>query len=43
MKKVLGYLIVIVLGVASIYSIMCRVESLDKNVSKGNNTIELFA
>lgn len=43
MKKKLGYLIVIILGVASIYSIMCRADALDKSVSKESNVIKLFA
>ena len=43
MKKVLGYLIVIILGVVSIVSLINRSENLDNNVSKGTNTVELFA
>jgi len=43
MKKIIGYLVVIIIGVVSIVSLINRSESLDNNVSKGSNTIELFA
>ena len=43
MKKYLGYLVIIVLGVVSIFTLMSRSESIDNNVSKGSNFIELFA
>lgn len=43
MKKYLGYVFIIVIGVASILTLMVRSESLNNNVSKGTNTIELFA
>lgn len=43
MKKILGYLIIIVLGVGSIVLLINRSENLDNNMSKGSNTIELFA
>lgn len=43
MKKYLGYLIIIVLGVISIVTLMNRSESIDKNLSKGTNTVQLFA
>lgn len=41
MKKVLGYLVIIVLGVASIITLMNRSEEIDNNVAKGTNTIVL--
>ena len=41
MKKMLGYLLIVVLGVASIIALIDRSESLDNNVAKGSNTIVL--
>ena len=41
MKKVLGYLLIIVLGVLSIVTLMDRSESIDNNVAKGSNSIVL--
>ena len=43
MKKVLGYLFIIILGVGCIISLMARSESINNNYAKGTNTIELFA
>lgn len=44
MKKHLGYLIIIILGVAALIAIMNRNESLDNNVAKDDsNVIELFS
>lgn len=43
MKKILGYGIIIIIGVLGIITMMFRCESIDRNVSKGNNTIEIFA
>ena len=43
MKKCLGFLIIIILGVLSIVAMISRSESIDKNLSKDNNYIELFA
>ena len=43
MKKNLGYLMIIVIGVASIIGMMFRSESIDNNVSKENNVVEIFA
>ena len=43
MKKIFGYLIIIVLGVISIITLINRSESIDNNLSKGSNSIELFA
>lgn len=41
MKKFIGYILIIVLGVASIITLMNRSESIDNNVVKGSNTIVL--
>ena len=44
MKKYLGYLIIIVLGVIAIISLINRSDSLNKGVAKDNsNVIELFS
>ena len=39
MKKIIGYLFIIILGVASIITLMNRSEEIDNNVAKGSNTI----
>ncbi len=39
MKKVLGYVLIIVLGVGSIITLMNRSETINNNVAKGTNTI----
>lgn len=41
MKKFIGYVLIIILGVASIITLMNRSESIDNNLAKGNNTIVL--
>ena len=41
MKKILGYLLIVVLGVASIITLMNRSESIDNNMAKTTNTIVL--
>ena len=43
MKKNLGYFVIVVIGVVSIALMMCRCESIDNNVSKGSNAVEIFA
>ena len=44
MKKYLGYLVIIVLGVVAIVSLINRSESLNNNVVKNSsNAIELFS
>lgn len=43
MKKVFGYGVIIVIGVLGIITMMFRCESIDSNVSRGNNTVEIFA
>ena len=43
MKKILGYLFIIILGVGCIVSLMVRSNNIDNNYVKGTNTIELFA
>lgn len=43
MKKNFGYLIIIIIGVVSIAGMMFRCESIDNNISKENNAIEIFA
>ena len=43
MKKVLGFILLIVLEVLIILMLINRCESIDKNVNKGSNCIELFA
>ena len=43
MKKFLGYLFVIALGVGCIVSLMVRSNDIDNNCVKGTNTVELFA
>ena len=43
MKKYLGYVIIIIIGVLSLFSLMKRCEAINNNISKGNNTVELFA
>lgn len=43
MKKNIGYLLIIILGVVGILSMMFRSETIDKNISKESNTIEIFA
>ena len=43
MKKNIGYLIIIVIGVIGIISMMFRSETIDNNLSKQNNTIEIFS
>ncbi len=43
MKEIIGYLIIIVIGVLGIVSMMFRSEAIDNNLSKQNNTIEIFS
>lgn len=43
MKNNLGYLIIIIVGVASIALMMYGSEKIDNNVSKESNTVEIFA
>lgn len=43
MKKFLGYLFIIVLGLGCIISLMVRSNNIDNNYVDGSNTIELFA
>lgn len=43
MKKYLGFLVIIILGVLSIIAMIGRSESINNNVSEENNYIELFA
>ena len=43
MKKNIGYLLIIFIGVVSIASMMFRSESIDNNITKENNTVEIFA
>ena len=43
MKKYLGYVCVIIIGVALAFTLIARCESIDNSVSKENNVIELFA
>ena len=44
MKKNLGYLVIIILGVLAVISLICRNESLNNNVAKDNSkVIELFS
>ena len=41
MKKFIGYILIIVLGVGSIFALMNRSESVNNNLAKGNNVIYL--
>ena len=44
MKKYLGYLVIIVLGVGAIISLISRSESINNNIAKDkNHVIELFS
>ena len=44
MKKHLGYLVIIILGVAAIVALIGRNESINNNIAKDNsNAIELFS
>ncbi len=43
MKKNLGYLIIILLGVLAIILLFIRSAEIDKGLSCENNTVELFA
>lgn len=43
MKKYLGYLCVIIIGVALAITLISRCESIDNSVTKESNVIELFA
>ena len=43
MKKVLGFILLIVLEVIIVLMMINRCESIDKNVKKGSNCVQLFA
>ena len=44
MKKHLGYLVIIILGVAAIVALIGRNESINNNIAKdSSNAIELFS
>ena len=44
MKKYLGYLVIVVIGVLAIVSLINRSESINNNVAKdSSNSIELFS
>ena len=43
MKKNIGYLVIIIIGVLAILSLFVRSNTIDNNISKENNTVELFA
>ena len=44
MKKYLGYVVIIILGVAAIIALIGRSESINNNVAKDeSNVIELFS
>ncbi len=43
MKKIIGDLIIIFIGVIAIISLMERSESIDNNLSDDSNVVEIFA
>jgi hypothetical protein len=43
MKKYFGYGLIVIIGVVGIISMMFRSESIDNNILKSSNTVELFA
>ena len=43
MKKNLGYIIIVVIGVLSIFSLMVRNEKIDKNLSEEYNNTQVNA
>ena len=43
MKKVLGYLVIILIGVFAIISLIHRSEVIDNNLTDDSNVVEIFA